>query len=115
MNKKDEPTTVKNKCAIIDARPPACVSRISIRNITPVAATPMMYSTDIALVVASITLKSSVILSGQSISETLNPVFNSNALTGLNANGTFRLEHLSTSCSKLLPKEPSQYVRTWTV
>lgn len=87
-----------------------------MRNATPVAVTPMIYSTDMALVVISMTSKSSLILSGQLTSDILNPALNSaeNTFVGSNANGALRLEQLVTFSppSPLFLKFPSQYVKT---
>lgn len=87
-----------------------------MRNATPVAAAPMIYSTDMALVVISITSKSSLILSGQLMSDMLNPALNSaeNTFVGSNANGALRFEQLVTFnlLSPPLLKFPSQYVKT---
>lgn len=87
-----------------------------MRNAIPVAATPIIYSTDMALVVISMTSKSSLILSGHLMSDILNPALNSaeNTFVGSNANGALRFEQLVTSSSLSAPflKFPSQYVKT---
>lgn len=88
-----------------------------MRNATPVDATPIMYNTDMALVVNSITSKSSVIVSGQLMSDILNPALRvaEKTAVGSNANGALRFEQLVTFSPPSLAdlKFPSQYVRTW--
>lgn len=108
-------TTVKKRCAIIDGLPPADVRRISMRSVIPVAPAPIMYRTDMALVVVSMTEKSSVIVSGQSMSETLKPGLSSleSTLAGLNAKTAERSEQLVT-LRWLSKKYPSQYANTYT-
>lgn len=87
-----------------------------MRNATPVAATPTTYSTDMALAVISMTSKSSLILSGQLISDMLKPALNSveKTFVGLNAKGALRFEQLVkfSPPSPALLKVPSQYDKT---